>query len=315
MTGHELDVPRDEVVGSARRGRLLVIGAVLLAAVISAHAWVPNVHGMGSLLDSAVPLSVALVPALGIAALVRRSRRAAVATLLPAVTWAAMFSSAWLPTGAGGDAQLRVVSQNLRAGNPDPAATAHALVATDPHLIALQEVDERTRKVVSQALDPRYPHRATASTVSLWSRFPIRSYAGVDTGLPWTRALRAVVAAPGGDVVVYVAHLGSARIGETATRDRTVAALTRQLRADRAERLILLGDLNTAATDRVIRPLTGLLSDAQADAGHGFGFTWPSVLPVTRPDHILYRGLTATSAGVLRTPASDHRAVIAGFRS
>jgi vancomycin resistance protein VanJ len=314
VTGHQLDVPREENLGSPRRGRLVVVGAVLLAAAISAHAWVPNVRGLGSLLDSAAPLGVALVPALGIAALVRRSRPAAVATLLPALTWAAMFGSAWLSTGTGGTAQLRVVSQNLRAGNPDSATTVRALVATDPHLIGLQEVDVRSRETVSHALQNRYPYRATASTVSLWSRFPIRAYAGIDTGLAWTRAVRAVVAAPGGDVVVYVAHLGSARIGDTATRDRTVAALARQVRADAADRLILLGDLNTAATDRVMLPLTDLLRNAQAEAGRGFGFTWPATLPVTRPDHVLYRGLTATSAGVLRTPGSDHRAVTAGFR-
>jgi vancomycin resistance protein VanJ len=314
VTGHQLDVPREESRGSPPRGRLVLLGAVLLAAGISAHAWVPNVRGLGSLLDSAAPLGVALVPALGIAAFVRRSRPAAVATLLPVLTWAAMFGSAWLPTGADGNAQLRVVSQNLRAGNREPAATVRALLATDPHLIGLQEVDERSRDTVSAALHARYPYRAAASTVALWSRFPIRAYEGIDTGLAWTRAVRAVVAAPGGDVVVYVAHLGSARIGDTATRDRTVAALAGHVRADAADRLILLGDLNTAATDRVILPLTDLLHNAQAEAGRGFGFTWPARLPVTRPDHVLYRGLTAASAGVLRTPESDHRAVTAGFR-
>jgi vancomycin resistance protein VanJ len=77
---------------------------------------------------------------------------------------------------------------------------------------------------------------------------------------------------------------------------------------------VVLGDLNTAPTDRVFTPLTRLLRDAQADAGRGFGFTWPASVPVTRPDHVLYRGLTPTDAGVLRTPASDHRAVTAGFR-
>nr|WP_225980571.1 endonuclease/exonuclease/phosphatase family protein [Micromonospora sp. B006] len=113
---------------------------------------------------------------------------------------------------------------------------------------------------------------------------------------------------------MYVVHLGSARAGHTATRDQTVAALADAVRADPAERLVVLGDLNTATTDRVFDPLTRLLRDAQAEAGQGFGFTWPAELPVTRPDHVLYRGLTPTTAGVLRTPDSDHRAVTAGFQ-
>ena len=102
--------------------------------------------------------------------------------------------------------------------------------------------------------------------------------------------------------------------GHTATRDETLAALASTVRADHAPRLVVLGDLNTATTDRVFGPLTRLLRDAQADAGQGFGFTWPAELPVTRPDHVLYRGLTPTAAGVLHTPDSDHRAVTAGFR-
>lgn len=65
------------------------------------------------------------------------------------------------------------------------------------------------------------------------------------------------------------------------------------MRADSADRLVVLGDLNTATTDRVFDPLTRVLGDAQADAGQGFGFTWPAELPVTRPDHVLHRGTDA----------------------
>ena len=213
--------------------------------------------------------------------------------------------------GAAG-ASVRVASQNLRVGNPDPAATVGALAGDGPDLIGLQEVADGDR--VAPVLAGRYPHRAVVSTVALWSRWPIREAHGIDTGLGWDRALRAVVAAPRGDLTVYVVHLGSARAGHTATRDQTVAALADAVRADPAERLVVLGDLNTATTDRVFDPLTRLLRDAQAEAGQGFGFTWPAELPVTRPDHVLYRGLTPTTARVLHTPDSDHRAVTAGFR-
>lgn len=296
-----------------RRGLVVVLVAALLAAVLAGHRAVPNVRGLGSLLDSVAPLLGLGVPLLAGAALLRRSRRALAAVLLPAVVWAALYGDAWWgPATGAGPAGLRVASQNLRTGNPDPAATVAALAATGPDLIALQEVDDGGR--VGMRLRERYPHRVVVSTVGLWSRYPIRDEKGVDTGLGWTRALRAVVAAPEGDLVVYVAHLGSARAGNTATRDETVETLAAAVRADPAPRLVVLGDLNTASTDRVFTPLTRLLDDAQADAGRGFGFTWPSALPVTRPDHVLYRGLTPTSAGVLRTPDSDHRAVTAGFR-
>ncbi|SBT41519.1 vancomycin resistance protein VanJ [Micromonospora narathiwatensis] len=296
-----------------RRGLVVTVVAVLLAVLIAGHRAVPNVHGVGSLVDSATPLLGLGVPLLGLAALLRRSRLALLAVLVPAVVWGTLYGRAWLPpAAAAGPASLRVASQNLRSGNPDPAATVGALAATDADLIGLQEVDDDDR--VDAALRQRYPHRAAVSTVALWSRWPIRDSVGVDTGLGWDRALRAVVAAPQGDLVVYVVHLGSARAGHTATRDETLAALAATVRTDDASRLVVLGDLNTATTDRVFVPLTRLLHDAQAEAGQGFGFTWPAELPVARPDHVLYRGLTPTTAGVLHTPDSDHRAVTAAFR-
>ncbi|MEU4482674.1 endonuclease/exonuclease/phosphatase family protein [Micromonospora sp. NPDC023966] len=296
-----------------RRGLIVSLCAVLLAVLLVGHRAVPNVHGLGSLVDSATPLLGLGVPLLALAALLRRSRRALLVVLLPALVWAALYGGVWLPPASGaGATSLRVASQNLRAGNPDPAATVDALADAGPDLIGLQEVDDGG--AVAAALRGRYPHRAAVSTVALWSRWPIHEAHGMDTGLGWERALRAVVAAPEGDLAVYVVHLGSARAGHTATRDETLAALAAIVRADDASRLVVLGDLNTATTDRVFAPLTRLLRDAQADAGQGFGFTWPADLPVTRPDHVLYRGLTPTAAGVVHTPDSDHRAVTAGFR-
>ncbi|GAB3808437.1 endonuclease/exonuclease/phosphatase family protein [Micromonospora zhanjiangensis] len=296
-----------------RRGILITVIAVLLALVIIGHRLVPNVRGMGSLLDTVTPFLGLGIPLLALAAALRRAWPALAAAIVPTVAWVALFGPAWLP-GGGGPAQVRVVSQNLLADNAEPQATVDAVVDAGADLVALQEVSDGDRDTVAEHLGHRYPYQVTESTVGLWSRFPIRDAAGVDTGLGWTRALRAVVGTPNGDLTVYVVHLGSARAGETAVRDRTVRALAGQLRRDTAQRVIALGDFNTASTDRMITPLTDLLRDAQADAGTGPGFTWPSRLPLIRPDHVFYRGLTATSAGVLRTPASDHRAVTAGFR-
>jgi hypothetical protein len=72
------------------------------------------------------------------------------------------------------------------------------------------------------------------------------------------------------------------------------------VRADDASRVLVLGDLNTSTEDRSFAPLSALLRDAQADAGWGFGLTWPSALPVLRPDQVLYRGLTATDKVVAK---------------
>ncbi|HEX6869675.1 MAG TPA: endonuclease/exonuclease/phosphatase family protein [Micromonosporaceae bacterium] len=297
-----------------KRDILLSAIALAMAGLLAGHRLVPNVRGLGSLVDSIAPFLGVGVPVLLVCALVLRSRLVLAATLVPALVWLGLFGVAWLPDGGGGPVDLRVASQNISADNPEPLATVDALVATRADVIALQEVPDEMWNQVAAGLSAQYPFRTAKSTVALWSRYPIRYTVGVDTGLAWTRALRADVATPHGDIVVYVVHLGSARAGDTATRDHTVEVLAEKLRQETASRVILLGDLNTATTDRVMDPLVQLLHDAQADAGRGLGFTWPAPLPITRPDHVLYRGVTAESAEVIQTPGSDHRAVIAGFR-
>jgi vancomycin resistance protein VanJ len=289
-------------------------GGVLVAAIMVGHRLVPNVHGLGSTLDTVAPLLVLAVPLLLVAAGLARSRTAALVALVPLLLWAALWGRDLLPGPDRGAPQLRVASQNLRADNPDPAATARAAAASGADVLALEEVTPQARDAVEAALAQTYPYHVLVSTVGLWSRYPIGDHSGVDTDLGWTRALRAVVDTPSGSVTVYAAHLGSVRPGYTATRDRSVRALADAVAADPAPRLVVTGDLNTATTDRVMTPLTDLVHDAQADAGRGPGATWPAVLPLIRPDQVLYRGLTASEAGVLRTPGTDHRAVTASFR-
>jgi len=76
-----------------------------------------------------------------------------------------------------------------------------------------------------------------------------------------------------------------------------------------SEPIILAGDLNATPLYRSTRPLRGLLSDTWHDGGLGLGFTYPAVLPLTRIDAVLERGLRTLSARVVRIGNSDHRAM------
>ncbi|MFB9430849.1 endonuclease/exonuclease/phosphatase family protein [Streptoalloteichus tenebrarius] len=290
---------------------LIAVAAVALALVLAGHRLVPDVAGVGTVLDSGLPWLGALVPVLALVALVGRARRSLLALTAPALVWVLMFGSAFAPGGAPpGPADLTVVTQNLYARNPDPGRTLAELAATGADLVAVQEMANRS---AAEVLDEAYPHHVVVGTVGLWSRHPIRDHAPLDLGLGWPRALRARVATPRGEVVVLVAHLGSARPGATADRDRSLAHLTEAV-AREDQRVLVLGDLNTASTDRRMADLTDTLRDAQREAGVGLGFTWPATFPVTRPDHVLFRGLTAVDAAVVRTSGSDHRAATARLR-
>jgi len=291
----------------------IAVVAVLTGFVIAGHRLIPDIHGSGSLIDTAAPWLVLIVPVLGVGAILTRSRVAGLALIVPLLVWLAVFGSAWLPRG-GGLTQLRVANQNVDADNPRPAQTVRALERTGADVIGLEEVTPASAPAIAATLDGRYPYHVEESTVQLWSRYRISDFTGVDLGLSWTRALRAQISTPYGTVTVYVVHLASARAGQTATRDSTMAALVNRVRNDTSKRLVVIGDLNTASSDRVLGPLTNLLRDTQASAGTGLGFTWPSGFPLARPDHILFRGLTATASTVVETSGTDHRAITAGLR-
>lgn len=292
-------------------GRSIIVVAGALALLLGGHRLLPELGGFTPVLESLLPWLGAAVPLLLAGALATRSWRVIAATLLPAAVWAVMFGPAMLRTPPGGPSDVSVATLNVGVTNADSARAVRTL-AKGRDLVALQELTDGGP--AAKTLDDRFRYRYRVATVGLWSRFPIVEARKVDIGLDWTRALRAVVDTPKGRLTVYVMHLASARPGRTAQRDRTLAHARRIVDGDDSPRLLLMGDLNTATTDRKRSGLVPPLADAQQEAGSGFGFTWPSSFPVTRPDHILYRGLTATGAGVEPAEGSDHRAAVASLR-
>src|SRR5690242_15066496 len=120
-----------------RRGWFTAVLAVLSATPLLFHRWVPNSFGnMGSLLDTFLPWVGLAVPVLAVAALVRRSAIAGVALLLPTIVWAGMFGNQLIPQSTGGAYDLRVLSHNVDAANPDPQRTAQDLLTADADVVA-----------------------------------------------------------------------------------------------------------------------------------------------------------------------------------
>ncbi|NIK61034.1 endonuclease/exonuclease/phosphatase family protein [Kribbella shirazensis] len=306
--------------GMWRRGWLIAVLAILAAMVMMFHRSVPNSIGnIGSLLDTFLPWVGVAVPVLGVAALVRRSATAGVALLLPAVIWGLMFGGLLLPgKAAGGAENLRVLSHNVDAANPDPKRTAQDLLGADADVVALEELTASDLKTYKAAFAKTYPYEVSRDTVALWSKYPVVETKSVDVGFKWTRALRAEVKTPNGTVAVYVAHLASVRVGTSGftsdQRNDTIKALGGQIAADKSDGVIVMGDFNGTVNDRSLAPLTVGLRSAQGAAGTGFGFTWPSAFPMARIDHILVRGVTPTKAWVMSPTGSDHRPVVAELR-
>ncbi|MET9584508.1 endonuclease/exonuclease/phosphatase family protein [Streptomyces sp. NPDC006539] len=303
-----------------RKGRLPTALAVMTGTVLVGHSLVPDAVGNpGSLLETMLPWTGLAVPVLLPAALLRRSVPAGVAVLLVAAAWVAMFGQLFLGGHPDTEPDLTVVTHNVGAANPDPAGTARTLLAADPDLVALEEVTDDAMPAYRKVLGSRLTHSVHIGTVALWSRYPITDSERVTIDPGWSRSLRARVQGPGGPLAVYVVHLPSVRVrvsGFTvARRDQVVTALDHAVDQERQKKVLLMGDLNGATTDRGLASLNSRLTSVQDEVGAGFGFSWPAAFPVARIDHILTRGVTPTDAWTLPATSSDHRPVAARLKA
>lgn len=297
-----------------RPARRLAAAAVLWAAAMALHAWIPNAGvNAGSLFQTLLPWTGLGVPFLLVLAAVLRSRLAAVAVLAPAVVWVTLFGAALTDKRSGGG-DLTVVSHNVGEGNTDPAGTARVLARAGADVLALEELSDASAAVYSRELAAAYPHHAVLGGVGVWSRHPLADVRAVPI-MPWTRALRATARTPDGPVTVYAVHLASVRVTAagftTGRRDAAARELAAALRAEPAPRVVVLGDFNGTYRDGALAPVTSQLRSAQREAGDGLGFTWPAAFPMVRIDDVLVRGMTPRAAWTLPATGSDHLPVAA----
>ncbi|MFD7558897.1 endonuclease/exonuclease/phosphatase family protein [Streptomyces sp. NPDC059533] len=305
-------------------GRVLAALAVLTALLMLFADRIPNrVGNPGSFVQTFLPWSGIVVLGLGALALLRRSRLALVAVLVPALVWG-LFHAGTLTDradagagGAGGGA-LTVVTHNVDDENPDPAGTARALAATGAQLIALEELVEPAAGRYAEVLAGAYPYHEVRGTVGLWSTYPLADTRAVPI-MEWTRALRTTAQTPQGPLTVYVAHLPSVRVRlgsgfDTARRNAAARRLAEAVRGGPGGRTLLMGDLNSTTGDRAVAPLMSRFRSAHDVAGAGFGFSWPAAFPVARIDQVLVRDLTPLSAWTLPATPSDHLPVAARLR-
>ncbi|WP_345764336.1 endonuclease/exonuclease/phosphatase family protein [Diaminobutyricibacter sp. McL0608] len=300
---------------AARGPRGIAVGvlALLVGALILWHGILPDVGGAASLIETFLPWLGGAILLLGIAALLRFSLLGGLCVAVAVAIWSLTFGPAMLPGMATGATSLTVASENIHAQNTAAGSIAADLAAKHPDVIALQELDSTSRAAVGAALDAKYPYSQIVGTVGVWSTIPIRGEKRLDLGLGWDRALWVDLDTPGSPTRVYAVHLASVRPGQYQQRDTMLANLTATLKADHSSRVVVVGDFNSASTDRAFTPLTRIVHEAsQSDLG--FGFTWPAEFPVARLDHALTRGLTTVSSTVLPDNGSDHRGILVGMR-
>ncbi|WP_406168087.1 endonuclease/exonuclease/phosphatase family protein [Streptomyces sp. NBC_00996] len=302
--------------GIWRRGLILAALAVILALVMLLHAQIPNAIGnLGSLTETFLPWLGLFVPILLILAFVRKSASALIAVLLPAIVWLNLFGGLLTDkTGSGGD--LTVATHNVNAENPDPSGTARDVAASGADVLALEELTASAVPVYEKALASTYKYHSVQGTVGLWSKYPLTGARPVDIKLGWTRAMRATVTTPAGQVAIYVAHLPSVRVkleaGFTARqRDKSADALGEAIADEPLKKVVLLGDLNGTMNDRALNAVTAQMRSTQGAAGSGFGFSWPASFPMARIDQIMVKGIEPETSWTLPETGSDHLPIAA----
>ncbi|MFC0629323.1 endonuclease/exonuclease/phosphatase family protein [Kribbella deserti] len=294
-----------------RRSRLVIAFGILSAAAILLHESIPNRPGnLGSLTETLLPWSALVIPVLLVFAISRRSVAILLVMLLPLSAWLLVFGGSLADKGKPGVADLTVVSHNVSAVNPNHAGTAKALAATGADVIALEELSRKAIRVYERLLGTTYKHHVVEGTVGVWSKYPLRDSRAIDIYEP-QRALRTTVETSHGPVAIFVAHLSSVRVKPdtgfmTNRRNYAGRLLGEAIRTDPVERTILAGDFNGTTLDRALEPVTGGMRSVQDEAGHGFGFTWPAMLPMARIDNLLVRNLRPLDAWTLPATGSDH---------
>jgi endonuclease/exonuclease/phosphatase family metal-dependent hydrolase len=227
---------------------------------------------------------------------------------------------------------LRVLQLNIhfgvdRGGDLDLDALAAVIVAQDPDLVSLNEVDQATRR--SRGLDearelaratglhavygPNLPWLGGLFGNAVLTRLPVVHSTNhplpVRSGLE-ARGLLTVTVRVGRRTVSFSsAHLTDGDIGETSRILQAQAIVG--LLGHSAYPSIVAGDLNAEPDELSVRILRQHLLDAQELGGTGDGGTVPEPSPQRRIDYVLYDDRFAVVPGSTRVlpSSSDHRAV------
>lgn len=286
------------------------------------------------------------LPAFALFAALRRRRTLGLALLVPAVLFAAQWGRLFVPPVPGahaGGPSLTVMSYNGLGRNADVPAFLAAIRGEGADLVLLQELNPEQARAVEAELADLYPHRVLDPRVGVrgmgaLSRHPLRRLpdafrsewecANQTLELLWNdRPVRVLNfhLKPHPETLGDAAKV-AAGYARREREARDVAAYVRSLPADHP--VIAAGDANVSDTNRAYRILTASLRDGFAEAGFGFGNTFPNRAAaghggmkrlgfdtpswLVRIDYVFHSPLLrAVSARTARSAGgSDHRGVI-----
>jgi vancomycin resistance protein VanJ len=316
-----------------RENLVLYLTAINLAGVLLVYVfgeYIAERTWPTTLLAYAPPLLFSLPTAvLLLIALNRRRLVELIFSIAAALFCGFVFLGFHVPLAPAPDGpRLRILAYNIEHGALGAGRIAAVVRRYRPDVISFEEVNGFQKlpdplPALQKAL-PEYRF-VRGGEVAVATRLPVRSVAThpLITGGAYRVAVETTVEFRGQNVTVVGVHLATSATPESLTEHagsfpdylrRTTAV--REAQIARLEEvtsridtpLIVCGDFNTPPRGLLYRRLTENYEDAFAARGIGFGWTYPSDLPVVRIDYVfLTGGARAASATVPAVFASDHR--------
>jgi endonuclease/exonuclease/phosphatase (EEP) superfamily protein YafD len=297
---------------------------------------------VGLLREFTLYLFLPLLPLL-LAGIVFRARAALLLAAPVIVLFLVLYGGRLLPKAAPAPAgpSFSVFSFNAgaNAGGGRAASLLRAIRASDADVLALQEVPEATRAVLRQELASAYPYQIASAAMPdmlVFSQYPLSAAADLPPSRGAARGHGVAVDLGEQSVTLVSVHLSrpgyrlrwrgdllpTIRAYDASGRDAQVTDLLAAMRQIPGPRL-LVGDFNAGEWSHTYELLTEALDDSYAEAGWGFGHTYPSniawgnllfSLPLLRIDYAFHsRDLVAIEARVGRDGGSDHLPIVARF--
>jgi vancomycin resistance protein VanJ len=270
--------------------------------------------------------------------LLSSGRRALIATFALVIVVSARFGADWISVGSPsppGGQLLAVVTWNLEVGSRPGDDTVAFLRDRDADIVALQELQPDAAAAIGAdpTLVARYPYRTLVPRsdvlgLGILSRFPMvdphfaiaPAVQDVGVTMPDGRHLVVINAHPLHSDIQFVGGTNLPIGFDTANRNADLVSIRRRVDdlVSQGTSVIVLGDLNTAASEPAFDRFQAGLRDVHREVGLGPGWTWrPSRLEflgagLVRIDHVVVSpDIVPLGIGIVCPPAGDHCVVSA----